>query len=630
MGVPAFFRWLERQCVDITNYCVEGDTKIDPETGRKLYLDTSRPNPNNIEFDNLYLDMNGIIHPCSHPEDRPAPRNEDEIMVCIFDSIDRLFNICRPRKVLYMAIDGVAPRAKMNQQRSRRFRAAKDSQILHETKDKLKKEIMDRGGKLPPPDPKKMRFDSNCITPGTSFMDKLAICLRYYIYDRLTNDKGWRNIKVILSDASVPGEGEHKIMDYIRKQRAVTGHDPNTKHIICGADADLIMLGLATHEPNFTIIREEFVPGKPSPCGICGKMTHAMEDCNGLQPDESGTGEVVFAETKYIFIHIKIIREWLELELHIENPGFKWDIENLIDDWILLCFFVGNDFLPHLPSLEIREGAINKLVNIYKSCITKFKGYMTRHGKFDLGKVEFIMQNIGLMEDEIFKNRHFREKQFRNNAKRKRKEEKARKDAAKRWGLQAEELINPTHENMGNIPPYLRKRMGAATEANRQIATGENENSEDEDNPLTPFANELRKKKKLRELAEPADSIKLHEAGWKERYYQSKFNVSSQDEAFKKNLVRSYTEGLSWVLGYYFQGCQSWNWYFPYHYAPFASDFKGLTDLTIEWPLRTEPRRPLEQLMCVFPAASKQFLLGLGLSSYFFKIPPLVSPKVFP
>merc|ERR1712168_1540150 len=121
-------------------------------------------------------------------------------------------NIVRPRKLLYVAIGGVAPRAKMNQQRSRRFRAAKESQISHETKSLLKKELLDRGIRLPGPDPKKMRFDSNCITPGTPFMDKLATCLRYYIYDRLTNDPGWKNIKVILSDASVPGEGEHKIM----------------------------------------------------------------------------------------------------------------------------------------------------------------------------------------------------------------------------------------------------------------------------------------------------------------------------------------------------------------------------------------------------------------------------------
>ncbi|MCL4143924.1 UNVERIFIED_CONTAM: hypothetical protein GTU68_060569 [Idotea baltica] len=173
-----------------------------------------------------------------------------------------------------MAIDGVAPRAKMNQQRSRRFRASKEAQ---EKKDEV-------GYKIPPEKPKEAHFDSNCITPGTPFMDRLSKCLHYYIHEKLNTDPGWANIKVILSDANCPGEGEHKIMDFIRKQRAQPEHDPNTHHVLCGADADLIMLGLATHEVNFTIIREEFKPNKPKPCDICGQLgaVRVSIHCSGL------------------------------------------------------------------------------------------------------------------------------------------------------------------------------------------------------------------------------------------------------------------------------------------------------------------------------------------------------------
>ena len=306
MGVPAFFRWLCKKYPSIVIQCAEEKPKTN-EKDEKIPVDTSQPNPNAVEFDNLYLDMNGIIHPCTHPEDRPPPKNEEEMMVLIFEFIDRIFAIVRPRKLLYMAIDGVAPRAKMNQQRSRRFRAAKESYEKASEIKRLKDQIVSNGGSVPPDVPHEDKFDSNCITPGTPFMHKLAECLRYYVHDRLNNDPGWKDITVILSDANVPGEGEHKIMDYIRRQRANPDHDPNTHHVLCGADADLIMLGLATHEPYFSIIREEFRPDKPRPCEICNQVGHDTKECTGLARVKSGQHDemantFVPAEQRYIFV----------------------------------------------------------------------------------------------------------------------------------------------------------------------------------------------------------------------------------------------------------------------------------------------------------------------------------------
>ena len=109
-------------------------------------------------------------------------------------------------------------------------------------------------------------------------------------------------MNVILSDASVPGEGEHKIIDYIRKQRFTSTHDTNTHHCIWGADADLIMLGLATHEPNFTIVREEFVYGKPKPCPLCGQSDQGgcpgLVDCVGLPPGAEDKEPPVYSKVR--------------------------------------------------------------------------------------------------------------------------------------------------------------------------------------------------------------------------------------------------------------------------------------------------------------------------------------------
>ena len=260
MGVPSFFRWLLEKYPRVIQQVLEEHVKYNDETNKREFPDSSGPNPNGIEFDNLYLDMNGIIHPCSHPENGPQPSCEEEMIENVFEYSDHIFSMIRPRKVLYLAIDGVAPRAKMNQQRARRFRAAQERLEIEEARAKLLKFYKKKGKILPPA--KKPSWDHNVITPGTPFMDKLAKSISYWIAVKLNSDPGWKNIKVILSDANVPGEGEHKIAQWIRRVRLLPGYDANTKHVLYGLDADLFMLGLATHEPYFYILREEVLFGK--------------------------------------------------------------------------------------------------------------------------------------------------------------------------------------------------------------------------------------------------------------------------------------------------------------------------------------------------------------------------------
>ena len=112
----------------------------------------------------------------------------------------------------------------------------------------------------------------------------LSESLKYWVSYKLTNDPGWRDLKIIISDSSVPGEGEHKIVDWIRRQRSQTDWDPNTSHVIYGLDADLIMLALATHEPYFRVLREDvFSQGSKDPqvCRNCGQPGHLSANCKG-------------------------------------------------------------------------------------------------------------------------------------------------------------------------------------------------------------------------------------------------------------------------------------------------------------------------------------------------------------
>jgi len=228
-------------------------------------------------------------------------------------------------------------------------------------------------------------------------------------------------MQVYISDSSVPGEGEHKIMDFIRRQRVNHGHDPNTKHVIYGLvrlcllqkfhddlfylkDADLIMLALATHEPYFKVLREDvfFQDTSPGACRICGQEGHYAAQCTGTKAEVKKEPP---KKKPFIFLDVSTLREYLEVELNVPQIPFPFSLEQAIDDWVLLIFFVGNDFLPHLPSLEIREGAIDTLLKIWKDELPRMGGYLTNHGQLELSRAEIILSGLARREDDIFKRR---------------------------------------------------------------------------------------------------------------------------------------------------------------------------------------------------------------------------------
>jgi 5'-3' exoribonuclease 1 len=154
-------------------------------------------------------------------------------------------------------------------------------------------------------------------------MERLSKALNYYITKKLNEDMNWRSCHVIFSGQEVPGEGEHKIMEYIRLSRSQADYDPNTRHCLYGLDADLIMLGLLSHDPHFCLLREEVVFGPQR------KKKH------NPSPEAQ----------RFYLMHLSLFREYLALEFQdiaASSLGFDFQIERVIDDFILMALFVGN------------------------------------------------------------------------------------------------------------------------------------------------------------------------------------------------------------------------------------------------------------------------------------------------
>ncbi|KAL7611125.1 hypothetical protein Lser_V15G14086 [Lactuca serriola] len=106
-----------------------------------------------------------------------------------------------------------------------------------------------------------------------------------------------------------------------------------------------------------------------------------------------------------------------------------------------------------------------------------------------------------------------------------------------------------------------------------------------------------------------SDMVKLGTPGWRKRYYKYKFSAETEVdmENTRKEAVEKYTEGICWVLLYYFSGVASWTWFYPLiHYGPFASDFKGLSSTKVTFQRGSGPLKPFDQLMSVLP------LLGIA------------------
>jgi 5'-3' exonuclease len=379
MGIPFFYSYL------VKNY------------SRVLKTLTA----SKIKVNNLYLDCNSIIYDAIHNINFQTlvESDIDTIIRAVINKIDEYIRVLKPDQNIFIAFDGVAPVAKLEQQRSRRYKSLYQNNISRSILKDTK------------PDP----WNTTAITPGTVFMNKLNEKIQSYF----VNPAHYNAKSIILSGSDEPGEGEHKLFAYIR-DFPLEHTDSNT--IIYGLDADLIMLSI-NHLPiasNIYLFRE---------------TPHFIKSINAdLEPNES------------YLLDIPELANIITLDM---NNGKELSKKNRIYDYIFLCFFLGNDFMPHFPSVNIRTGGIDKMLNAYKATIGGTDENLTDGKTIFWKNVRKMVQFLAENEEEFFKAetklRDRKEKQMMPNIT---VEEKFKKfEAIPTYERSLEKYINPFKAN---------------------------------------------------------------------------------------------------------------------------------------------------------------------------------------
>tara|TARA_Y100000994_G_scaffold247137_1_gene251875 strand:- start:1210 stop:2799 length:1590 start_codon:yes stop_codon:yes gene_type:complete len=347
MGIPSYFSYIVRK-------------------HRKILINYQSKR---MAIHNLYMDCNSLIYDSIHElENNNNVINdiENTIITMVCDKIKHYIKILSPQKNIFIAFDGVAPIAKLEQQKNRRYKSWLE-------KDLQSKMGVTMGG----------IFDTVSITPGTEFMKKLD----NKIHSTFENTKQHGVDKIIISSSNEAGEGEHKIYKYIRDNKS---EHKNYTTVIYGLDADLIMLTL-----NHLYIAESMYLFRETP--------HFIKSLDkSLNPNST------------YLMDIPMFADSLAIDLNDNNNPETQDKHNRIFDYILLCFFMGNDFLPHFPALNIRTTGIDRIMDAYKTVIGTTNKNITDGDKIIWNNLRKVILLLANMEDTLFLEEYqIRDKQAR-------------------------------------------------------------------------------------------------------------------------------------------------------------------------------------------------------------------------
>ena len=243
-----------------------------------------------------------------------------------------------PKIGIYIAIDGVAPVAKMKQQRYRRFKSISDKKLWDSIKRKHNKPITETF------------WNNSAITPGTKFMEKLHIKILEYIKNS--------NRNIIYSSCYEPSEGEHKLLQFIKSNLQYS-------YVIYGLDADLIFLSLASQSDKIFLLRESSELDS-----ILRKKSNEQDSILKNDQDSILKNEqesmLKNKSNEYKYVNIELMKNYI-FKIIQNKIVFILNKNNVINDFIFICYFLGNDFIPHLPSIDIYDSkcGIDYLLEIY-------------------------------------------------------------------------------------------------------------------------------------------------------------------------------------------------------------------------------------------------------------------------
>jgi 5'-3' exonuclease len=459
----------------------------------------------------FFLDFNSIIHPCSAQVVArlgKAQEVNDQLYRTIFDNIAdytiKLIDIAQPTELVYIAIDGVAPRAKMHQQRKRRFLSAQRNIAI--SGFKAKHNIPDT------------KWDSNAITPGTDFMKKLDTYLTTHFND-VIKTKYPSLQQFIVSGSSEAGEGEHKMMHYIKKHNQHNQHNQHSQDmgacdIVYGLDADLIMLSLMSEGSDIVLMRESQDFGK-------------MQSAN---------------KVPFKYLDINNLREGI-LETMDKDNDQATNPLSLVNDYVFMCYLLGNDFIPSLSFLKIKEGAVDVLIDCYREAMSQLP---ERHNIVIVGSSSSNSNSISSKCSINF-------------------------DAFVAFMTaiksKEDELMQIAMDHYNNAVPRPFKNFNTILH-NIKTYNPQLTHKEVQERAVREFSMDLEEyplRNKFMVEIEPTKDKK-----WRNTYYHYIFGSNSMETI--RQACSKYVEGMLWTTNYYFDQSASQEWYYHHHYAPSASD----------------------------------------------------------